>query len=59
MSGFDWHRGKQREHDRVEAERLRKLGVEHGEPAAAAKAMRVHPNSMAARKWKRTDWRTR
>jgi hypothetical protein len=45
-------------HDRAEAERLRKLGVEHGEPAAS-KSKRVYPNSMAVSKWKRTDWRTR
>jgi hypothetical protein len=60
VSRFDWQRGKQREHDRAEAARLRKLGVEHGEPTPAKpKSKRVHPNSTAARKWKRNDWRTR
>jgi hypothetical protein len=59
VSGFDWQRAKQREHDGAEADRLRKLGIEHGGPPAPAKSKRVHPNSTAARKWKRTDWRTR
>ncbi len=57
MSRLDWQRGKQRERDRAEADRLRKLGVPHGEPTPA-KPKRVHPNSTAARKWKRTDWRS-
>jgi hypothetical protein len=59
VSGLDWQRGKGRDHDRAEAERLRRLGVEHGEPApATSSTKRVHPNSMAARKWKRSTWRT-
>jgi hypothetical protein len=59
VTGLDWQRGKQHEHDRAEAERLRALGVEHGEPTPAqSRTKRVHPNSMAARKWKRSSWRT-
>jgi hypothetical protein len=57
VSRFDWQRGKQREHDRAEDDRLRELGIEQGEPKPAKRrTKRVHPNSMAARKWKRTDW---
>jgi hypothetical protein len=59
VSGFDWQRGKQREHDRAEEERLQRLGMEQGEPKPSKrKTKRVHPNSAAARKWKRTDWRS-
>lgn len=59
MSARDWQRGKQRDHDRAEAERLRTLGVEYGEPTPTmSRTKRVHPNSMAARKWKRSSWRT-
>jgi hypothetical protein len=59
MSARDWQRGKQREHDRAETERLSELGIEHGEPTQPkSKTKGVHPNSTAARKWKRTDWRS-
>jgi hypothetical protein len=61
MSSFDWQRGKQRDHDLQETERLQQLGIEHGEPQRKKKAKdtkKVHPNSMAARKWGRTDWNT-
>jgi hypothetical protein len=49
VSGFDWKRARQRDHDRLEADRLSELGVASGRKKKR-KTKAVHPNSTAARK---------